>query len=67
MKLKVLRKFKDKNTGELYEAGSVIEVSDERGAEIIGNPLKLAEAVKTTTRRKSASKAAPKKKRGETE
>lgn len=53
MKLKALMKFKDKHTGEIYEAG-VLEVTEERAAEILENPLKLAEPVKTS-RRRSAS------------
>ena len=54
MKLKALMKFKDKRTGEIYEAGTVLEVTEERAAEILENPLKLAEPVKTS-RRRSAS------------
>lgn len=56
MKLKVLKKFRDKNTKELYKAGSVIEVDDERGEELLSHEAKLVEEVK--------AKKAPKKKKG---
>lgn len=42
MKLKVLKQFHDKVTGAIYKAGSEIEVSDKRGAEILGAPGNLA-------------------------
>jgi hypothetical protein len=67
MKLKVCVEFVDKVTGDTYHIGDVIDVTDKRGAEILANPLKLAEAVEAPKPQKSASKAAPKKKRGETE
>ena len=56
MKLKVLRRFRDKNTKELYEVGSVIEVEDERGEELLSHEAKLVSEVK--------AKKAPKKKKG---
>lgn len=34
MKVKVLRKFKDRHTGEIYKAGKELEVTAERLAEI---------------------------------
>lgn len=34
MKAKVLERFRDKNTGELYEVGATINVTEERFAEI---------------------------------
>lgn len=34
MKVKVIKRFKDKNTGKLYRAGDVIEVTKKRFAEI---------------------------------
>lgn len=42
MKLKVLKPFHDKVTGERYKAGAEIEVSDKRGAEILSAPGELA-------------------------
>lgn len=42
MKLKVLKQFHDKVTGAIYKAGSEIEVSDKRGAEILAAPGNLA-------------------------
>jgi hypothetical protein len=41
MKLKVLKQFHDKVTGVCYKAGSEIEVSDKRGAEILSAPGEL--------------------------
>jgi hypothetical protein len=55
MKLKVLRVFKDKETKELYKVGAEIEVSEERGAELLKHPMKLVEEVKAKTVRKKKS------------
>lgn len=35
MKIKVINSFRDKNTKEIHQVGEVLEVSNERGAEII--------------------------------
>lgn len=35
MKIKVINSFRDKNTKEIHQVGEVLELSDERGAEII--------------------------------
>lgn len=43
MKIKVLKRFHDKITDEVYEIGDVVEVTDERGNEIVSNPLGVAE------------------------
>lgn len=43
MKLKVLKKFHDKETDALHNAGDVIEVSDERGNEILKSKHNVAE------------------------
>lgn len=45
MKLKVLKKFHDKETDALHNAGDVIEVSDERGNEILKSKYNVAELV----------------------
>lgn len=42
MKLKVLKKFHDKETDALHNAGDVIEVSDERGNEILKSKHNVA-------------------------
>ena len=55
MKLKVLRVFKDKETKELYKVGAEIEVSEERGAELLEHPMKLVVEVKAKTVRKKKS------------
>lgn len=61
MKLRVCVSFDDKYTGETYPAGAEIEVTEERGAEILRNPQKLAEAVEAPAQK---SAPAPKRKRG---
>lgn len=43
MKLKVLKKFHDKETDVLRNAGDEIEVSDERGKEILASKMNVAE------------------------
>ncbi len=35
MKVKVLKKFRDKNTGEMYDPGQIIEVTKKRHDEIL--------------------------------
>lgn len=45
MKLKVLKRFHDKVTGEPYEAGSVIEPTDKRGAEMLAAKGDLVEKI----------------------
>lgn len=56
MKLRVCVEFVDKLTGETHRIGDVIEVADKRGAEILANPLNLAEAVEEPKPQKSASR-----------
>lgn len=46
MKIKVIKNFVDKKTGELCEAGKTFEVNDTRGKEILKNPYHVAEEVK---------------------
>ena len=43
MKLKVLKKFHDKETDDLRNAGDIIEVSDKRGKEILASKMNVAE------------------------
>lgn len=57
MKLRVCVEFVDKLTGETHRIGDVIEVADKRGAEILANPLNLAEAVEEPKPQKSASRS----------
>lgn len=45
MKLKILKKFTDKNTGELYTEGLIIDVKDKRGEELLAHPLELVEEI----------------------
>lgn len=64
MRLKVCKQFTDKETGMKYTIGRIIEVSEKRGAEILANPLGLAEAVvevvKDTETPQEESASAPK-------
>lgn len=55
MKLKVLKSFRDKETKVLYKVGTEIEVSEERGAELLEHPMKLVEEVKAKAVRKKKS------------
>lgn len=45
MKIKVLKRFKDKHNGSIYNAGTVLVVSEERFEEIIKTDASLVEAV----------------------
>lgn len=45
MKIKVLKRFHDKVNDKVYEIGDIVEVTNERGNEIISHPLGLAEKV----------------------
>jgi len=63
MKLRVCVEFVDKVTDETRRIGDVIEVTEERGTEILANPLNLAEVVEEPTPQKSASR---RRKRGTT-
>lgn len=45
MKIKVLKKFKDKHNGSIYNAGTVLVVSEERFEEINKTNASLVEAV----------------------
>lgn len=46
MKVKVLKKFKDKHNGKVYKVDDVITVSKERYAEILKTDDKLVEEFK---------------------
>ena len=59
MKLKILKTFRDKETGEIYKPNAEVEFTDERAAVILADKRKVAEAIKpkkttskTTTARK---------------
>ena len=64
MKLKIERKFVDKNTKAIYAAGDVIEFTDDRAAEILADGRKLASVAEDDTKateEKPAKKRAAKK------
>lgn len=62
MKLKILKKFTDRYTGELYTEGLVINVKDKRGEELLSHPLELVEKIEEP-KDETTVNAAPKAKR----
>lgn len=56
MRLKVCVEFIDRITGEMYRIGDIVDVSEERGTEILTNPLGLAEAIEEPKPQKTASR-----------
>lgn len=61
MKLKVERRFRDKNTGDLYEVNSVIEVTQARGEELLADERNLVTQIKEPAKA-NKPKATPKTK-----
>lgn len=61
MKLKVVKPFHDKETDELYNVGSIIEVTEKRGKEILASKYEVAEKVEEE-KTEEVEKPAPKKK-----
>lgn len=64
MKLKIEKKFVDKNTGELYRVGDVVEFSKARGDELLAdtrNLVSLAETIDEQPKPTKATKATKKK------
>ncbi len=45
MKLKIVRRFSDRLTGEAYSVGQVIDVDDARAEELLDHPLGVVELV----------------------
>ena len=43
MKIKVLKRFHDKETDQVYNAGEIVEVTEKRAKEIVSSPLEVAE------------------------
>lgn len=56
MKVKVIKRFKDKHTGEVYPVGKILTISEDRFAEIL-TVGKLVEEIKE---KKAAKKTAKK-------
>ena len=54
MKVKVMKKFRDKHSGEIHKAGKTLIISKERYAEICETDKTLVEEV--TTAKKTAAK-----------
>lgn len=62
MKIKVLQPFTDKHTGERYKADAIIEVSEERLAEIKAVSPNLVLAVEEESKPKAKAKKTAKAK-----
>lgn len=56
MILKIKKQFRDKYTQELYKVDDTIEVSEERGAELVSDPRELVEAVEEKKDKKKSRK-----------
>ena len=59
MKLKVVKKFRDKITGELHQVGDTFEVEDARGEELLNHEMGIVSEVKARER-KATKKKSPK-------
>lgn len=59
MKLKVVKKFRDKITGELHQVGDTFEVEDARGEELLNHKMEIVSEVKARGR-KADKKKSPK-------
>lgn len=59
--LKVEKVFKDKITGELYQVGQIIEVSEDRAKELLADDRGLVSEVKQKSAPKSTTKTTAKK------
>ena len=57
MKLKILKKFTDKNNGELYVPEQIIDVSSKRGEELLSHPLELVEKIEDSKENTSENDA----------
>lgn len=56
MILKIKKQFRDKYTQELYKVDDTIEVSEERGAELLADSRELVEAVEEKEEKKKKRK-----------
>lgn len=56
MKLKIETKFKDKYTGETYEAGSTVEFKEERAKELLADERGLVSEIKEAKKPTKKSK-----------
>lgn len=62
MKLKVLKAFHDKDTDELYQIGSTLDVTNERGKELLAHPSSLVSEIKEEKPKTSKAKTTKKTK-----
>lgn len=61
--LRVEKVFKDKITGELYQVGQIIEVSEDRAKELLADGRGLVSEVKPKSTPKSTAKKSTKAKK----
>lgn len=69
MKVRILKRFKDKHTGEIYASGEEVDFSEERVQEILESQklIELIDAVENTEEPKTKSVAKQKGKKTEEE
>lgn len=69
MKVRILKRFKDKHTGEIYASGEEVDFSEERAQEILESQklIELIDAVENTEEPKTKSVAKQKGKKTEEE
>ena len=69
MKIRILKRFKDKHTGEIYASGEEVDFSEERVQEILESQklIELSDEVESTEEPKTKSVAKQKGKKTEEE
>lgn len=69
MKVRILKRFKDKHTGEIYASGEEVDFSEERVQEILESQklIELIDEVESTEEPKTKSVAKQKGKKTEEE
>lgn len=69
MKIRILKRFKDKHTGEIYASGEEVDFSEERVQEILESQklIELIDEVESTEEPKTKSVAKQKGKKTEEE
>lgn len=69
MKVRILKRFKDKHTGEIYASGEEVDFSEERVQEILESKkfIELIDEVESTEEPKTKSVAKQKGKKTEEE
>jgi hypothetical protein len=58
MKLKILMKFRDRNTGTLYNVGDEVEFDEKRANELLADKRNLVEKILTVEKKATTEKVA---------